>query len=367
MKRKILLFGPKLSSADRAYGGGTGGFTRNMSAYLNYFKSDAFEIEPSFHTIRGGSNLDFFVIRFFRDAFTFFKDISTQKPKGVHILAQYRTAIPREFMVVFISKLFSVPVLYEVKAGSFMSWFERTNVIFKSMMKYVLRNSHVVLSEGIPYLNYLKENFGVDAHYFPNYVPSDEVPKEVSQKLSERKIRVLFVGYAYKAKGVYELVEGCNLAAQNIPIELTLIGKESDEFKIWLDAQALEANLTINRLGVKPHHEVLEWFDKIDVYCYPTSHKGEGHNNSINEAMMMGVIIITTKQGFLGTVLSNDRAYFLDKISPEDIASTFEKIDKNRELSKNKAKASRDYLIDNFTSEVAYKKLNNHYKVLTTE
>ena len=367
MKNKILLFGPKLSTADRAYGGGTGGFTRNMSAYLNYFKSDSFEIEPSFHTIRGGSKLDFFVIRFFRDAFTFFRDIYIQKPRGVHILAQYRTAIPREFMVVFISKLFSVPVLYEVKAGSFITWFESTNGIFRSMMKYVLCHSNVVLSEGIPYLKYLKENFNVDAHYFPNYVPSDEVPQTVSEKLSGKAIKVLFVGYAYKAKGVYELVEGCNLAAKKIPIELTLIGKESEEFTKWLDEQKLEDDFTINRLGVKPHDEVLEWFDKIDVYCYPTSHKGEGHNNSINEAMMMGVIIITTKQGFLGTVLSNDRAYFLDQITPEDIASAFERINNNREISKGKATESRKYLIDNFTSEVAYKKLNNHYKVLTTE
>lgn len=365
MKSKILLFGPKLSAADRAYGGGTGGFTRNMSAYLNYFKSDAFAIEPSFHSIRGGSKLDFFVLRFFKDAFSFIKDIINQKPKGIHILAQYRTAIPREFIVVLISKILSVPVLYEVKAGSFITWFESTNIIFKSMMKFVLGNSDVVLAEGIPYLNYLKEYFNIDAHYFPNYVPSAEVPEKIPEKLLNDVIKVLFVGYAYKAKGVYELVEGCNLAAKNVPIELTLIGKESEEFKTWLDNQSLEANFIINRLGVKPHHIVLEWFDKIDVYCYPTSHKGEGHNNSINEAMMMGAIIITTKQGFLGTVLSNERAYFLDKISPEEISSTFEKINNNRPLSKTKALESRNYLVNNFTSEVAYKKLVNHYKVLT--
>lgn len=364
-RKKVILFGPKIKKAAGAYGGGSGGFTRNMSAYLNFFNSDRFRIIPSFHTIRGGSKLDFFVIRFFRDIYTYINDVLKNKPSGIHILAQYRTAIPREFMVVIISKLFSIPVLYEIKAGSFITWLESTNMIFRGMMKYTLKNSKVVLSEGIPYISYLKEKFNINAHYFPNYVPSEEVPKVVPIKLQEEKINVLFVGYAYKDKGVFELIEGCNIAAKNIPIELSLIGKESDDFRVWLDKLNKEPKLDINRIGVKSHEYVLESFNKIDVYCYPTSHKGEGHNNSINEAMMMGLIIITTRQGFLGTVLNDERAYFLDSVSPEEVAEKLLIISRNRESAQKKANLSRKHLIENFTSNVAYKRLDQHYTILT--
>ncbi len=365
MKQKILLFGPRINNKKGSYGGGTGGFTRNMSAYLNFFEGDNFEIVPSFHTIRGASRLDFFVIRFFRDAFSFWRDIISVKPKGVHILAQYRMAIPREFMVVLMSKTFGKPVLYEIKAGAFMNWYKSTNTIFRKMMDFVLSNSKVVLSEGIPYLSFLKEEFNIEAHYFPNYVPSNEVPEKVPAKLSEESIKLLFVGYAYKDKGVFELIEGCNLASKNTLIELTLIGKESEPFTEWLNGLDLNENFKINRLGVKPHDFVLDYFNKVDVYCYPTRHGGEGHNNSINEAMMMGLVIITTRQGFLGTVLSDERAYFLNEISPSEISKTIEKIHEDREGSKKKATNSRKHLIENFTSNIAYEKLNNHYKVLT--
>ena len=37
---KILLVGPKINvSNKRAYGGGSGGYTRNMKVYLKYFNS----------------------------------------------------------------------------------------------------------------------------------------------------------------------------------------------------------------------------------------------------------------------------------------------------------------------------------------
>ena len=365
MKQRILLFGPRINNKKGSYGGGTGGFTRNMSAYLNFFKGEQFEIVPSFHTIRGASKLDFFVIRFFRDAFSFFADLISKKPHGVHILAQYRMAIPREFMVVIFSKLFGKPILYEIKAGAFMNWYKSTNPIFRKMMDFVLSNSKVVLSEGIPYLSFLKDQFDIEAHYFPNYVPSNEVPEQVPNKLSEETIKLLFVGYAYKDKGVFELVEGCNRAAQNVKVELTLIGKESEPFTEWLDKMTLNESFKINRLGVKPHDFVLDYFNKVDVYCYPTRHGGEGHNNSINEAMMMGLVIITTRQGFLGTVLSDDRAYFLNEISPAEISKTINQIHADRDGSQRKAINSRKHLIENFTSKIAYEKLNNHYKVLT--
>lgn len=367
LKKKIMLYGPYVSEKiiPGAYGGGFGGYTRNMKAYLSHFKSDYFEMYPSFHTIRGQIKLDFFIIRFLIDTFKFTKDILFKKTDAVHIIAQYRSSTSRDFFVCFLSNVLNKPIIYEIKAGVFIEWYESTNTINKSMMKYIIKKANLILVEGKPYIKYIKSKFNKTSYYFPNYVPSAEIPKQVNIKLLNTHIDILFVGYCYKDKGIFELVEGCNLAAQNnVQINLSIIGHEHESFSKWMNTLTISKNLTIKRLGKKPHKEVINYFDKNDIYCYPTSHKSEGHNNTINEAMMMGLIIITTKKGFLGTVLDNSSAFFLKKINENEIAENIIYINKNRELAREKAEKAHGFLKSNYSSEIAYRKLEKYYRNL---
>ncbi|WP_437972061.1 glycosyltransferase family 4 protein [Sorangium sp. So ce260] len=365
--KKIVLFGPLLSSFKNAYGGGTGGYTRNMSVYLNHFKSDEFTIVPCFHTVRGQYDFGPFTapVRFAKDISAFLATLVKTRPDGVHILAQYRGAIPREFAVVLISRMVGKPVLYEIKAGAFMQWYSSTNPLLRRLTDFCLKSSRVVLAEGNVYLDFIKETFGKEAHYFPNFIPTEEIPAEVSDKLRDEELKVLFVGYCFKDKGIYEVVSGCEEAAkQGTRISLTIIGKEHDDFTKWMDAKAEQPNLKIQRLGLQPHKEVLRHFKSNDIFCYPTSHKGEGHNNSINEALMMGLVIITTNRGFLGDILSDESAYFLKEVSTEEVGGAIRAIDGQREAATRRSSNGRKLFQEKFTSDVAFKKLSRCYEEL---
>ena len=124
-KIRVLLYGPYIRSGSKKKmkNLAVGGYARNMITYINYFKSEKIEVIPSFHTVRGQLKFDNFVWRFIVDTISFFKDIFSKNIEIVHILGQYRTAIPREFMVVFVSILFNKKVVYEIKAGIFMNWY----------------------------------------------------------------------------------------------------------------------------------------------------------------------------------------------------------------------------------------------------
>ncbi len=365
--KTILLLGPVLSKLKNAYGGGTGGYTRNMSVYLNHFRSDEFTIVPCFHTVRGQYDFGPFTApaRLAKDISAFVSGLVKARPDGVHILAQYRGAIPREFAVVLISRMVGKPVLYEIKAGAFMQWYSSTNPLSRRLTDFCLKSSKVVLAEGSVYLDFVKETFGKEAHYFPNFIPTEEIPDEVSDKLRDEELKVLFVGYCYKDKGVYEVVSGCEEAArQGTRISLTIIGKEHDDFTRWMDSKAEQPNLKIQRLGLQPHKEVLRHFKLNDIFCYPTSHKGEGHNNSINEALMMGLVIITTKKGFLGDILSDESAYFLKEVSTGEVGEALRAIDGQREVATKRSSNGRRLFQERFTSEVAFKKLSRCYDEL---
>ncbi|MFK8006501.1 MAG: glycosyltransferase family 4 protein [Saprospiraceae bacterium] len=363
-KKKILLYGPSAGQAIKSYGGGTGGYVRNMTVYKNHFQSDFFLQIPCYHSVRGEFRFKNFALRLIYDVFIFVKALLQNNPKGVHILGRYRPAIVREFMVVLVARFFRVTVLYDLKAGHFIKWYKSTHFLFRWMAKFCLTKSKIVLSEGIPNIDFLKKELGINVFYFPNFVPDAEVSATPRNLFSNPKLSVLFVGYCIKEKGIFELVEACNLAAKEIPISLTIVGQEHPDFTEWMEKMNFEKEFTIKRLGKQPHSKVIEQFTKNDIYCYPTSYQGEGHNNTINEAMMMEMIIVTTRHGFLDSILSEDRAYFMNQIQASEIAQIFQKINENRPLAKQKARKAKQHLMENFLSSIAFEKLEKYYQKL---
>ena len=364
MHRKILLYGPNLGRYEKAYGGGVGGYTRKMGLYLNHFHSDKYQIIPSYHTVKGQFKYGFLLRRFVLDYWVFFRDAIRYRPDIVHILAQYRTASPREFAIVFTSWLLRIPVVYEVKAGVFVPWFEGTNPIFRSMVKFCLRKAKIVLCQGMPYVEFLKKKLNISSHFYPNFVPDKDIPKQIPTRLEQARIRILFVGFAYSEKGVFELVNGCLEASKTVPIQLTFVGKLHPDFKSWLDQTDLGDQLEIVEKGVLEHQDALLEYQRNDIYCYPTRHPGEGHNNSINEAMMHGLVIITTRQGFLGSILHPDICYFLDAVDEMEITKTLLEIQNDRPLAQQKAKDAHQHLLENYTSSVAFGKLKKLYDTI---
>ena len=113
------------------------------------------------------------------------------------------------------------------------------------------------------------------------------------------------------------------------------------------------------------HGEVLALYDTHDVFCMPTRHRGEGHTNTINEAMMMGMVIVSTRHGFLESVLADNASFFLDDLTPLDIANTLKMIHNDRDEARRRAKRARTRLMSCFTSNTAFSNLSAHYGTLT--
>lgn len=367
-KNKIILYGPPVGKDIKAgYGGGTGGYTRNMAAYLNFDFTD-FELIPLFHTVRGEINFGklTFVIRFLIDLIRIIKCFLSIKPNSIHILAQYRTATVREFTLAFISNSLGMPYLYEIKAGAFINFYKNTNFINKYFINYIVKNSKIILCEGEIYIDFIEQEFKRKSYYLPNFVLSKELPEKENTLFNNEFLNIVFVGYCTRAKGVFELLDAVVKITNetNIQIKLTLIGSEEKEFKKYINNISVNKNLIINRKGVLAHKDVLQELSKNDIYCYPTDHDGEGHNNSINEAMIFGLVIITTRKGFLGQVLHEDSAYFLDSIDSSEIAKNIKDIYLNKKLAKEKAMKARKKLLDNYVDTVVYDDFVKHYKKL---
>ena len=361
--RVILLFGPETINSERAYGGGTGGYTRNMYQYAN-FSALGISVIPCTHTVRTRQSKLSFPRRFLTDMFRFGKSLFSIQPYAVHILAAYRSATPREYFVIMLSKVLGKKVVYDIKAGSFHKWYPKANRAHKAMMKYIINHVDVILCEGMPYVDFIFSEFGKGSLYYPNFMPDEEIPSVRNTMTSRGSLRVLFVGYVYEGKGVFEILKGCDEASSIVPIELTFVGAEHIDFKRHIENRDCPKGLKVIRRGKLAHKDIRDVYDSSDVFVYPTRHAGEGHSNVINEAMAFSLPIITTRQGFIGSVLTPESAYFLDTGMAEEIARVLIHISKNPDDAANRGAVGYHRLVENFTSSIAFRKLRAVYEEL---
>jgi glycosyltransferase involved in cell wall biosynthesis len=119
-------------------------------------------------------------------------------------------------------------------------------------------------------------------------------------------------------------------------------------------------------MGPQKHNRVIELFNESDVFCLPTRHPGEGHSNSINEAMMMGMVILTTRHGFIPSVIEESACYFVEKKSPVSITEALKRIDSNREEARARASRARTILEKRYSSDVVIPVLDGIYGRLVT-
>lgn len=359
----ILLVGPKINiSNKRVYGGGVGGYTRNMKVYLKYFKFKDLEIIPCFQSVRGEINLGILngPIRLFYDLFQLLNCFQKFKIKGVHVMAQYRGAIVREFFLVIISNIFNKPVLYEIKAGSFVSTYNSKNILYRFFSNYILKNSKLILVEGKPYVSFIKHKFNKEATLFPNVIPCDEIPDVIPKKFNNSIIKLLFVGFAYEGKGVFELYDACEeLVSKGHKIKLTIVGEIHHKFKSYIRNKNYKNFLDFK--GKLNHKEVLEQFKINDIYCYPSKHPGEGHNNTINEALMNQMVICSSLYGFLGTFLNEENSFPLKKVEVKEIILRLSEIIDNKNVAIDKSIKGRGLVLSKFNTDVVKLILEKEY------
>ena len=363
--KTILLSGPNPGNKGGSYGGGQGGYTRNVNQYLDTFRAQDIKLELCPTSIRQSGRFHFlkFPMRLIADALNVIKQ--SRDAYGIHILAQYRSAIYREYIIVVICNYLKIPVLYDIKAGVFIEWFERCNILQKGMINYVLKSSRQIFCEGTRYVEFLHD-MGYKPTYFPNFIQLDEYVERDYERLQTTPIKCLFTGYCYHGKGVFELIEGLNTASlRGLSIELTIVGEESPEFHLWLNRFPVnDSAFQISRRGKMLHTEVMNEMAVHDVFIMPSEHCGEGHNNSINEAMLMGMVIVSTKNGFLGTVLNDECAYWVEPLSVSGIADKMIEIDKNRNEARLRASKAKYRVEEMFSDRGALEKMQVAYKSL---
>lgn len=358
----VIVVGPPLEGNRRGFGAGKGGYTTYLEALFRYFNGHRINLIHSSYSVRSYTWYWKLLLpyRLLSDLITF----SQILPKGfaVHLLATGGPAIYRNIGVCLLSYLKSQPIIVDVRGGGGIQRLKGKSLLRRILTHFMLRLSHTVLVQGKDIALNLSRIYGDKVKYQPNMILSEDVPVEVSQKLVNKTIKVVFVGYCYRLKGVFDLVNGCVLADNSgVLIELTLIGHVSDEFSQFIREIDMPPSMKLNVCGVLDRDEIINIMKDQDVFLFPSLHPGEGHPNVINEAMANELIIITTKHGYISDVLDDDTAYFIEKESPQSISNALSYVDVNRDLAVIKAKCAKQKLERCYLDNVILKNLEKYY------
>src|SRR5665213_1454123 len=129
----IVLCGPALEPGAGGYGGGKGGFVRNVAALLEHFSVGDIRMTLSPYSTRRFSPWWQFVLpfRLIADLFVFARNI--RRGDAVHVMMTYGLAIYREFGMSVIAVVARQPLILDIRGGAFVPWLHSAGRLPRAM------------------------------------------------------------------------------------------------------------------------------------------------------------------------------------------------------------------------------------------
>lgn len=176
--------------------------------------------------------------------------------------------------------------------------------------------------------------------------------------IEAKPLRILFLSRIEKDKGIYETIDSVSFVAKNgIPIKLTIAGEGSETVEVKRYIKRMELSDFIIVAGYLKGESKRQALFSHDVFCLPTKH-GEGMPNSVLEAMMSGLVILTSKHGGIKDFFQDGKmGYLIDPDDKRGITHRLEILAENRTLCREIGLYNHDFALKNFTSPVVVQRL----------
>jgi len=191
-------------------------------------------------------------------------------------------------------------VVVRLSSGSLPAECQRSPIL-ERWLRLMLRSAHVVCSQGpfwTAFFGRYPEASGKVVEV-PNGIPLPP-PRETREGRGDR---LVFVGVADRAKGIFELLEAFRrLHPAHPDATLTFVGGGPDLEKLRAATRTAGLEASIATLGWVPTARVADLLREHDAFLLPSHY--EGLPNALLEAMAAGLPVIATRVGSIPDVIT---------------------------------------------------------------
>ena len=240
----------------------------------------------------------------------FLRVLACKKPHVTLIYSSGGFSFFEKGVMTIASRLLGSPVILSVRAGAFQDSFRRS-AGFRALAKPLLRAPSLILCQSESWARFYADESGMPRSRLEvvhNWINFDRfVPREQpGPRESAGPLRLLFVGWVNRSKGIFDLFAAVGEVAATRPVTLDIVGKGND----YEEAVSVVEDDPVLRRLVRFHgwlsgDDVLARYAEADVFVLPTY--AEGFPNAVLEAMAMALPVITTPVGGIPDVVEDGR------------------------------------------------------------
>lgn len=352
-ERPCVLYAERLPRGEVA-----GGYHYAAKATLGSYLAEHYRFVVPELTSPGDGG---FTARFVRDLVAIGSSVAKSEVDVVHVPLSYNNRALLEVAQFALFRLARLPVVLDVRAGSFQAWWADAPVPIRIAYRAMMRGAQAVTAEMKSDLGFILKEFGQVARYSPSFVwasrLAEVLPADLSVAVGE-PLRLVFAGRFSREKGGEDLLAGLRLAAgPGRRFHLSVCGGSDQETLMsQLDGMAADPppGVTVEVLGFLPTaDDVLALLQRQHLFLLPSWYFGEGHSNAVNQAMLAGLPALLTKQGHLPSIVPPEGGFFVDAHSPEQIAAVLISLSANPQRLAPAGAANRAWLAAHYTDTVA--------------
>ncbi len=316
-KKKIIFYAPIGKGVpDHKLGGGEKGCRRTREILTNA-GYEVITVDKA--TMNGGA---FAYLKAALKAVSSVKKLFKSNPNAIlYVVGFYEKNLPLEKLILSKAGR-NYKTVYEARNGRLVKAYREKGELYKRLMDSVLLRADVIFAQGLEYVEFIKEKYGKDVVYTPNYVLNRSLKPYVGNRPFDT-VRILYFGRVSESKNVDVVLNTAAIVKGNgYSVHVTVIGGYTEEYKAKLDYVMKASNLNYDEvrfLGQQPFETISAELQKAHFFVFPSQEKMEGHSNSLTEAMTFGVVPVVSIAGFNASIVGN-RELVVEKIEAKAFA-----------------------------------------------
>lgn len=350
-KPVILYCGPIAKNRKASLGGYQ---TANLRA-INILHELGYKVRRLYYPVGGSiptsKKIIIYAIEFARIMLTLL--FSKHRSAIYYTTPLFKQFIFFEILFCLIAKMRGMKIILDMRAGSQINSYKNRTKLYRIMFRKIVRLSNIISFEGEVYRDFVTAIApNKPCFYLSNFVRTSEISiPPATRKMNSPKL--VYVGFVSKDKGaIHAALTLKQLQKTYKSASLTLIGKVEEECINEIEKLNIEG---ITFTGSLEQTAIQKYLDKSHYFIFLTKWAGEGHSNSLTEAMARGCVPIYTAHGFNVSIVKNTGICIDDR---ENISNISNKIIENWHsdsyLTMSHDSAKR--IFDNYT-EVNYKQV----------